>query len=110
MEAIYHVPSFFVSAHIDLLIQKAKQDKLPLIVHEDSMVDQGALVSYGGNSRLMGVQAAKLVVKILRGAKPSEMPVQTPDKFFLTINLTTARAIDLELPRKVLERTDRLVE
>ena len=110
VEAIYHVPSFFVSTHIDLLIQKAKQDKLPLIVHEDSMVDRGALVSYGGNSRLMGFQAAKLVVKILQGAHPAQIPVQTPDRMMLAINLTTAKIIDLKLPRNVLERADRLVE
>jgi len=110
VDAIYHVPSFFVTTYIDLLIQKAKQDKLPLIVHEDSMVDQGALVSYGGNSRLMGVQAAKLVVKVLQGARPAEIPIQTPDKMMLAINLTTAKAIGLELPRNVLERVDRLVE
>jgi putative tryptophan/tyrosine transport system substrate-binding protein len=110
VEAIYHIPSFLVSAHIELLIQKAKQEKLPLIVHEDSMVDQGALVAYGADSRLMGVQAAKLVAKILKGAQPAEMPVQTPDKLILTINLSTAKGIALALPRNVLERTDRLVE
>jgi len=110
VEAIYHVPSFLVSAHIDLLIQQAKQEKLPLIVHEDSMVDQGALVSYGGHSRPMGVQAAKLVAKLLEGAHPAQLPIQTPDKFILTINLATAKAIDLALPRNILERADRLVE
>jgi putative ABC transport system substrate-binding protein len=110
VEAIYHVPSFLVSAHIDLLIQKAKQEKLPLIVHEDSMVDQGALVSYGGHSRPMGVQAAKLVAKLLEGAHPAQLPIQTPDKFIMTINLATAKAIDLTLSHTILERADRLVE
>jgi putative tryptophan/tyrosine transport system substrate-binding protein len=103
-------PSSLVSAHIDLLIQKAKQEKLPLIVHEESMVDQGALASYGGHSRPMGAQAAKLVAQILRGAQPAELPIQTPDTLFLAFNLTTAKAIELELPASVLERADRLVE
>jgi putative ABC transport system substrate-binding protein len=110
VEAIYHVPSFLVSAHIDLLIQQARQEKLPLIVHEDSMVDQGALVSYGGHSRPMGVQAARLVAKILEGTHPAQLPIQTPDKFIMTINLATARAMDLTLPHHILERADRLVE
>src|SRR5712691_8594685 len=110
VEAIYHVPSFLVSAHIDLLIQQAKQEQLTLIVHEDSMVDQGALVSYGGHSRPMGVQAAKLVAKLLEGAHPAQLPIQTPDKFILTINMATAKAIDLTLSRNILERADRLVE
>ena len=110
VDAIYHVPSALMSGYVDLLIQKAKQEKLPLMVHEDSMVEQGALASYGANFRLMGAQTAKLVAKILKGAKPSEMPIQTPDTMLLTINLTIAKAIGLELPLSVLERADRLVE
>jgi ABC-type uncharacterized transport system substrate-binding protein len=78
------------------------------MVHKDSMVAQGALASYGATFRLMGDQTAKLVAKILKGAKPSERPIQTPDTMLLTINLTTAKAIGLELPRSVLERADRL--
>jgi putative tryptophan/tyrosine transport system substrate-binding protein len=110
VDAIYHVPSALMSGYVDLLIQKAKQEKLPLMVHEDSMVQQGALASYGANFRLMGAQTAKLVAKILQGAKPSEMPIQTPDTMLLTINLTTAKAIGLELPVSILERADRLLE
>jgi putative tryptophan/tyrosine transport system substrate-binding protein len=110
VDAIYHVPSALLSGYVDLLIQKAKQEKIPLMVHEDSMVEQGALASYGANFRLMGAQTAKLVAKILKGAKPSEMPIQTPDRMLLTINLTTAKAIGLELPVSILERADRLVE
>jgi putative ABC transport system substrate-binding protein len=110
VDAIYHVPSALMTGHVDLLIQKARQEKLPLMVHEDSMVEQGALASYGANFRLMGAQTARLVAKILQGAKPSEMPIQTPDKILLTINLTTAKAIGLSLPLSVLERADRLVE
>ena len=58
----------------------------------------------------MGAQAAKLVAQILRGAQPAELPIQTPDTLFLAFNLTTAKAIELELPSSVLERADRLVE
>jgi ABC-type uncharacterized transport system substrate-binding protein len=97
-------------AHIDLLIRKSKEDKIPLTVHEDSMVEQGGLVSYGANIRLIGVQAAKIMAKILKGVKPAEIPVQTPEKLALAINLTTAKAISVDIPRSVLERTDRLVE
>ena len=109
-DAIYHVPSFLVSAHIDLLIEKARRDKLPMIVHEDSMVDRGALVSYGGHSHPMGKQAAKLVRNILQGARPADLPIQTPDTLFLTINVSTAREINLTLPLSLLERVDRMAE
>jgi ABC-type uncharacterized transport system substrate-binding protein len=86
-DAIYHVPSSLVGAHIELLIQKAKQEKLPLIVHEDSMVNKGALVSYGADFRLQGMQAARLVAKILKGKDPADMPIQTPDKLIPTATL-----------------------
>ena len=59
-----------VGTHIALLIHKAKEDRIPLAVTEHPMVEQGALVSYGADIRLLGVQAAKLVAKILKGAKP----------------------------------------
>jgi putative ABC transport system substrate-binding protein len=110
VDAIYHVPSSLVGAHIDLLIQKAKQEKLPLIVHEDSMVNKGALVSYGADFRLQGRQAARLVAKILKGTNPADIPIQTPDKLILAVNLSTAQAIGLTLPLNVLERADRMVE
>ena len=58
----------------------------------------------------MGAQTAKLVAKVLQGDKPAEMPIQTPDKIMLTLNLTAAKAIGLRLPLSVLERADRLVE
>jgi putative tryptophan/tyrosine transport system substrate-binding protein len=75
MDAIYHVPSTLVGAHIGLLIHKAREDRIPLAVHEDVMVEQGALIAYGADIRLLGVQAAKLVAKILTGVKPAEIPI-----------------------------------
>ena len=110
VDAIYHVPSSLVGTHIDLLIRKAKADKIPLAVPDSSMVQRGALMSYGADIQLLGVQAAKLVVKILTGAKPSEMRIQTPEELPLSINLTTAKTIGLDIPNNILERTDRFVE
>jgi putative tryptophan/tyrosine transport system substrate-binding protein len=110
VDAIYYVPSNLVGAHIELLIHKAKEDRIPLAAAENSMAERGALIAYGADLRLLGIQAAKLVTKILKGAKPSEMPIQTPEQLLLTINLTTAKAIGLDIPRNILERTDRFVE
>jgi ABC-type uncharacterized transport system substrate-binding protein len=75
-----------------------------------SMVERGALVSYGTDFRLLGIQAAKLVAKILKEAKPAELPIQTPEKLLLTINLTTAKAIGLDIPHTILERTDQFMD
>jgi ABC-type uncharacterized transport system substrate-binding protein len=74
------------------------------------MLEQGALISYGADIRLLGVQAAQLVAKILKGGKPAEMPIQTPERLALVINLTAAKAIGLDIPRHILERVDRFME
>ncbi len=58
----------------------------------------------------VGMQAAKLVVKIAKGAKPSDIPTQTPDQLPLAINLATAKAIGLDIPRSILERAEHVVE
>jgi putative ABC transport system substrate-binding protein len=99
-----------VGSHIDLLIQKAKEDKIPLATPDSSMVERGALVSYGADIRLLGIQAAKLVAKTINGTKPADLPVQTPEQLPLAINLTTAKAIGLEIPPRIVERTDRFME
>jgi ABC-type uncharacterized transport system substrate-binding protein len=110
VDAIYHIPSSLVGTHIGLLVRKAEEERIPLAVTDYSMVERGGLVSYGADIRLLGVQAAKLVAKILKGAKPSELSIQTPEKVILAVNLTTAKTIGLDIPRSVLERTDRFVE
>ncbi len=110
VDAIYYNPSNLVGACLDLLVRKAKEDRIPLAVTDLSMVQQGALVSYGPDMRLLGTQAAKLVAKILKGEKPSEMPIQTPEQLPLAINLSTAKAIGLDIPPGILERAERVVE
>ena len=74
------------------------------------MVEHGALFAYGADVRQVGVQSAKLVSKVLKGAKPSEVPTEIPDKLMLVINLSTARAIGLKIPAPVLERAERRIE
>jgi putative ABC transport system substrate-binding protein len=109
-DAIFHVPSVLVGNKIDALIAASRRDRLPLIVNQQSMVSDGALASYGGDFRLSGVQAAKLVAKLLKGGKPSDIPIETPERLILAINVTTARVIGLKIPRNILERADRLLE
>jgi putative ABC transport system substrate-binding protein len=110
VDAIIHLPSNLLRNSINLLIDKAIKDKLPLSVHEESMVREGALVSYGNDFRLMGVQAAKIVAKVLKGVQPSEIPIETPERPVLVVNRTTAKAIGLKIPNAFLEQVDRIVE
>jgi putative tryptophan/tyrosine transport system substrate-binding protein len=109
-DAIYHVPSGLVSAHIGLLIQRAREDRVALMAHEDALVTAGALLSYGANYRQMGQQTARVVDRVLAGVAPAEIPIQIPDKLMLSINLVTARAIGLKPPLTLLERAERIVE
>jgi putative tryptophan/tyrosine transport system substrate-binding protein len=110
VDAIYYLPSNLVRAYLELLIHKAKEDKIPLCVSEVSMVERGALVSYGTDLRRIGMQAARLATKIMKGVKPSEIPIQTPAQLLLSVNLATAKSIGLDIPYSILERADRLVE
>jgi putative ABC transport system substrate-binding protein len=109
-DAMALIPSSLGVAHVKLLIQRAKTDRVPLSVHEASMVEQGALLSFGPDFHATGAQAAKLAVKIFQGAKPSDLPIQTPEKLLLAINVTTAKTIGLKLPRSLTERADQLVD
>jgi putative ABC transport system substrate-binding protein len=110
VDAVFNVPSVFVSSLLELIVDKAKRERLPLISWEHTHTQMGALASYAGDYREFGIQGAKVVTKVLKGIKPADLPIETPDRLILTVNLATAKAIGLKIPRTVLERADRLVE
>jgi putative ABC transport system substrate-binding protein len=73
-------------------------------------VDAGGLMSYGANFMDLYRRTAEFVDKILRGAKPSDIPVEQPTKFDLVLNLTTAKALGLPIPSSLLARADEVIE
>ena len=77
---------------------------------EQQYVEAGGLMSYGPSYSDLFRRAAELVDKILRGAKPADIPVEQPTKFDLAINLTTAKALGLTVPESLLLRADALIE
>jgi putative ABC transport system substrate-binding protein len=110
VDAVFHLPSIFVEKFMERLTVKFNKERLPIIVHDESLLRMGALASYGTDFRLLGVQSAKLVFKVLKGVKPADIPIETPDQLVLTINQSAAKAIALKIPEKILERADRIID
>jgi putative ABC transport system substrate-binding protein len=84
--------------------------RLPTLVPFRAFVEAGGLMSYAPNQANIFRRVADFVDKILRGAKPSDLPVEQPTKFDLVINLTTAKALGLEIPDKLLALADEVIE
>ena len=84
--------------------------RLPTMEPTREMVETGGLISYAPNFPSLYRRAADLVDKILRGAKPADIPVEQPTKFDLVVNLTTAKALRLKIPESLLLRADEVIE
>jgi len=84
--------------------------KLPAVYGFSYYATSGGLISYGIDVRDMYRRAASYIDRILRGAKPGELPVQAPNKFELVINLKTAKALGLTIPESFLLRADEVIE
>jgi putative ABC transport system substrate-binding protein len=90
------------------ILEKSLEARVPAVFPTALWVGHGGLVSYGSGYHAQGVQAARLVAKILRGARPDELPVEGADRIELAVNLKTAALFGLPVPRKVLLRADAL--
>ena len=96
--------------HRKQLANLAGQYRLPAIYSERLFVESGGLISYGADDREMHQHAAVFVDRILKGAKPGELPIEQPTKFELVINLKTAKALGLTIPPSLLQRADQVIE
>jgi len=108
--ALIVLPDGFFFAQARRIAELAAQQRLPTMFWTREPVESGALMSYGQNAAEHYYRAATYVDKILKGAKPGDLPVEQPTKIELVINLKTAKAIGLNIPQELLFRADEVIE
>ena len=91
------------------IVELTAKSRLPAIYWRREFVEDGGLMSYGASVGDLYRRAAAYVDKILKGAAPSELPVEQPTKFELAINLATARALGLTMPQSIVVRADEVI-
>ena len=109
-EGLIVLASAVFTAHRKRVVELAAQHRFVAVYEHRDFVDAGGLMSYGPNFETLWRGAAKYVDKILKGAKPSDLPIEQPKAFELAINLRTARALQLTIPQSLLVRADQIVQ
>jgi putative ABC transport system substrate-binding protein len=104
------MPDLFMIAHRTPIVLAAARANVPAVYWYSDFARDGGLVSYGVDAIDIFRRAATYVDRILRGEKPLELPVQFPTKFEMTVNLKTAKALDLTVPQSILLRADEVIE
>jgi len=109
VEALVELPNPLFHANRKRIVEFMMKRRLPSIFHSRDFVDAGGLMCYGENHTLSYRRVATYVDRILKGAKPADLPVEQPMKFELVINLKTAKQIGLTIPPNVLARADKVI-
>jgi putative tryptophan/tyrosine transport system substrate-binding protein len=94
----------------EMIAELAARHRLPAVYAHTYFATSGGLVSYGSDGNDLFRRAAEYVDRILRGAKPSDLPVQAPTKFEFAVNLKAAKALGLTVPQSILLRADEVIE
>ena len=110
VDAYFYTSDAMVSSQAQLIIDTARAKKLATMFHEQSLVTKGALASYGQNFHEVGRASAKYVQRILNGAHPRDLRVETIENIELAINLQTAKQLGLTIPPQVLARAKKVIK
>jgi ABC-type uncharacterized transport system substrate-binding protein len=110
VQAFILIPTPTFTYYRKVIVELASKSRLPAIYPHRGYVEAGGLMSYAANNADLVRRAAYYVDKILKGAKPADLPVEQPTKFELVINLNTAKTLGLTIPSKVLMWADRVIE
>jgi putative ABC transport system substrate-binding protein len=109
-QALITTPSPLINTQQRQVLDFAAKNRLPAMYHTSEWVEAGGLMSYAPNFRDLWRRAAGYVDKILKGAKPADLPIEQPTKFEFLVNLKTAKQIDVTIPSSVLSRADKLIK
>ena len=109
-DAFFYTADAMVGSQAQLIIDTTKAKKLATMFHEPSLVAKGALASYGQNYYEVGRASAKYVQRVLNGAQPRDLRVETIENIELAINLTTAKQLGLTIPPNVLARAKKVIK
>ena len=109
-EALLLLVDPFTRSQRSRIVEFAAEQRLPAIYESSDFVDAGGLISYGPNIFNQFRRAASYVDKILRGAKPADLPIEQPTTFELVINMRAAKALGIKFPDSILLRADRVIE
>jgi putative ABC transport system substrate-binding protein len=108
VEAIVVVDDAVIARHRTEIIALTAQHRLPVVAQYKEFA--GALFSYGADNATVYRRVAQYVDRILKGAKPSDLPIEQPNKFDLVVDLKVARALGIEIPASILARADEVIE
>jgi len=109
-DAIFIISDALTNIHRKRVLDFAATNRLPAMYEDNRYVNDGGLMSYGPSFSDMWPRAAYYVDKILKGARPGDLPVEQPTRYYLIINLKTAKALGLRIPQSVLIRADQVIQ
>jgi putative tryptophan/tyrosine transport system substrate-binding protein len=109
-DGLFPVNAQIIGTHGDLILEFAARNRLPTMYDDGDVVELGGLMSYYSNPLDIRRRAATFVDKILKGAKPADLPVEQPTKFDLLVNLKTAKTLGVTIAPSILARADQIIQ